>query len=123
MGMELTVTFGKSTPSFEAILTRWKHAGIPIAIRMIDGLPAFPDEIPGDEWNEIRVSTSAGMLTLRRAKDRIMLTVWGNADAELIRHWKISAWACAAAGEGRIATGNGEETPEEYLLSERLFQA
>ncbi len=123
MGMELTVTFSSGTPSWEAIQTRWKQAGIPITIRMIDGLPAFPDEIPSDEWNEVRVSTPAGMHTLRRAKDQISLIVWGNADPELIRHWQISAWACAAAGKGRIITMTGAETPEEYLLSERLFEA
>ncbi len=123
MGMELTATFGGNTPSWQAILTQWQRAGIPVIVRMIDGQLAFPDEIPGDDWKEIRVSTPVGMLTLRRTDQRIASVIWGNADDELVRHWRISAWACASAGAGRIATSTGEESAEEFSRSQRLFEA
>jgi hypothetical protein len=120
--MELTVTFEGKPPSWESILAHWTQACTPIIIRMIDGLPAFPDENPSDNWKEVRVSTSAGMLTLRQATNHIAIVVWGNADPELTRHWKIAAWATAAAGDGKILSGKGSETKEEFLRSEKLFE-
>jgi hypothetical protein len=121
--MELTVNFTSPVPSWTTIQTRWGQAGIPISIRMIDGLPAFPDELPGENWQEVRLSTSAGMLTLRRGEGVISTIVWGNADPELVRHWQISAWVCAAAGDGHITTPDGVLSAEAFLRSARLFEA
>jgi hypothetical protein len=68
-------------------------------VRMIDGLPAFPDEIPEPGWKELRISLSGGMVTLRRETDSVACVVWGNADAALLRSWRVCAWAVAKAGE------------------------
>jgi len=51
---------------------------------MIDGLPAFPDEVPEDGWRELRLGFSAGMVTIRRSASAWECTVWGTADPELL---------------------------------------
>jgi hypothetical protein len=122
MGMELTIKFPSTTPLWEAVRSNLKRAGVPVTIRMIDGLPAFPDEEPTSEWNEVRVSTPAGMLTLRRERNVLWLIVWGNADANLVHHWQILTWACAAAGDGLIDAPGGPQTADQYMQSARLFE-
>ena len=75
MGMERIVTFPGETPSWEAIMREANAAGIVFTVRMIDGLPAFPDEIPEENWNEVRVSASAGKITLRRQPHQLAVVV------------------------------------------------
>jgi hypothetical protein len=62
-------------------------------MRMIDGQLAFPDETPPDDWKELRVSTPAGMITLRRDDEGISLVIWGNADEKLRTVWEQMAGA------------------------------
>ena len=69
---------------------------------MIDGLPAFPDEVPEAGWKELRVGFSSGMVTLRRGPNHLACVVWGNADGELLQCWESLAMACASAGDGTI---------------------
>ena len=54
--------------------------GDPPVVRMIDGLPAFPDEVPPDDWKEIRVGLAGTMVTLRRTVGGIDVVTWGTAD-------------------------------------------
>ena len=100
MGMERTVTFSGSTPSWEAIRTRLSAVGVPVSIRMIDGLPAFPDEEPEGNWQELRVSAPSGMITLRQTPGQIAVVVWGNADENLQRESDLVVQACTAAAHG-----------------------
>jgi hypothetical protein len=66
---------------------------------MIDGELAFPDEEPPQNWRELRLGTADGMMvTVRREGDRVVLVVWGNSDASLIRAW--NALACTFAELG-----------------------
>jgi hypothetical protein len=81
---------------------------------MIDGLPAFPDEEPSDDWKELRLAVSGGMVTIRRGANTIVCVVWGNADAKLNEAWERVVWACAAAGGGAIGTPGGPATAEEF---------
>jgi hypothetical protein len=75
---------------------------------MIDGELAFPDEEPPADWRELRVSTPEGrMVTIRRDSDRVVLVVWGNADAGLVRTWNALTWAFAEACNGQVQPRKG----------------
>ena len=84
---------------------------------MIDGLPAFPNEIPDPCWKELRVATAAGMVTIRREPGTLACVVWGNADPALTAAWRRVVWACAAAGEGTIETAEGPLSPGQFASS------
>ena len=103
MGMERVVTFSGAVPSWPAIRDRLAAAGLAPQMRMIDNLPAFPDDEPEANWQELRLGLAAGMVTLRREQDRIRVIVWGNADTALQREQEIVARACADAGSGLVA--------------------
>jgi hypothetical protein len=85
MGLQRDVTFTGEAPSWEALRDRLAAAGVPVGVRMIDNLPAFPDEVPQQGWRELRLATAHGMVTLRQAAGRLSVVVWGNADRELLR--------------------------------------
>ena len=97
MGMERVVACPTGVPPWAAIRDRLSAAGAAVQMRMIDNLPAFPDEDPPGDWRELRVSLGSGMLTLRRDADRLHVVVWGNADAGLVRDQETLARACAEA--------------------------
>jgi hypothetical protein len=103
MGMERVVTFPGPEPTWPAVRDRIAAAGATVQMRMIDNLPAFPDEEPGPIWRELRVSLGGGMLTIRREAARWSVVVWGNADEALKRDQDLLARACAAASGGVVA--------------------
>ena len=103
MGLQRTVTFATdSRPSWESVVTAFKSLGETPIVRMIDDLPAFPDEIPEPGWRELRISLSGGMVTLRAAPTGWACVIWGNGDPALLRSWDICCRAIAAAGNGTI---------------------
>src|SRR5258708_910977 len=103
MGIEQSVSFtNNAPPSWVALKGFVDQHGYPIQLRMIDGELAFLDEVPTDAWRELRVATPAGMVTLRRDSDRLVLVTWGNADAALLQAWNGLIWAAAAFADGRI---------------------
>jgi hypothetical protein len=102
MGMERLVTFSGAEPSWSSIRARLAAAGSTPQMRMIDNMPAFPDEEPEGSWTELRVSLGGGMVTLRREPGRIRVVVWGNADAGLQRDQETVAQACSDAGGGKV---------------------
>lgn len=60
MGMDRTVRFPCGTiPSWDLIRTQLARLGLDSPLRMIDGLPAFPDEAPEPGWRELRVGVAA----------------------------------------------------------------
>src|SRR5262245_24084745 len=109
MGMEQTVTFrAGSMPSWSAARDLLASRGFPVHVRMIDGELALPDEAPPQNWHELRVGTTEGMMvTIRRDGDRVVLVVWENADASLLQAWNALACAFAEAGKGTIHTADG----------------
>ena len=107
MGIERVIHFAKATPEWHRIAAKCIEIGEPAVLRMIDGLPAFPDEVPESEWQELRLGLAGGMVTLRRVGVSIHCVAWGTAEPTLQQSWDRCVWAVAAAGEGTIALSDG----------------
>jgi hypothetical protein len=120
MGMDLTVRYPAAPPTWPAIRDRLATAQFPVTLAMIDGQLAFPDEEPAADWNELRLRTPLGMVTLRRGADSLVCVVWGNADAGTRQAWHAVAWACATVGGGQIETPTGPLDAEAYVRSAEL---
>jgi hypothetical protein len=115
MGLDCTVRFpGGALPAWEEIKGRLAQVGEPAPLRMIDGMPAFPDETPEEGWRELRVGTAAGMVTIRKAGTSLNCIIWGSADPALLAARDRVAWACAAAAGGSVATASGELSAPEF---------
>jgi hypothetical protein len=98
MGLDITIPWTRPGPSWTRLAAEAQRRGVPLQLRMIDGLPALPGEEPADDWGELRVAAPAGMITLRRVDAGIQLVTWGNADAPLLAARDVLADAIAAAG-------------------------
>lgn len=96
MGVERVIQFPAGVPSWPAIVEKLVASGEQPVLRMIDGLPAFPDETPNPAWRELRVSLRGGMVTLRRDNATIRCVIWGDADEALTASWDA---CCRALGE------------------------
>jgi|SRR5947209_6890058 len=103
MGIERVVTFPGPEPSWPAVRDRIAAGGAAVQMRMIDNTPAFPDEEPEVNWQELRITLGGGMLTIRREPGRLRVVVWGNADEALRRDQEMLAKACAEAGGGTLS--------------------
>jgi len=93
MGMERVVQVANPEPSWSTIRERLVASGVAVQMRMIDNMPAFPDEEPESSWQELRVTLGHGMITIRREPGRFRVIVWGNADAETVRDQELLAAA------------------------------
>ena len=120
MGLDRTIRFPSEPPAWDAIEAQLARIGDAPQLRMIDGLPAFPDEVPEPGWKELRVGFPAGMITLRRGTDALTCVVWGNADDALRHAWNGLCWACAEAGSGLIETPSGSLTSSEFARASAL---
>ena len=109
MGLQRSIYFPtESRPTWDSVVSAFQTcAEIPI-VRMIDDLPAFPDEIPEPGWRELLIGLSGGMVTIRATHSGWDCMIWGNADSALARSWDFACWAIATAGQGRVALGDGE---------------
>ncbi len=120
MGMDQSVTFSAAVPAWDAVQALLSGHGYAVQMRMIDGQLAFPDEAPPESWRELRVGTPQGMVTVRRDGQRLVFVTWGNADAEMRQAWNALTWAFASAGAGRIETGEGSASAEEFRAGAAL---
>jgi hypothetical protein len=121
MGMEQKVAFGASgCPSWSAVEELLKRHSYPVQMRMIDGQLAFPDETAPDAWQELRLGTPAGMITVRRQGDAVLLVTWGNADQAMRLAWNALTWAFAEASQGQVAHAGGLLSAAEYRQQEAL---
>lgn len=102
MGVQRLVTFAAGEPAWPAVAAKLAEAGEVPPIRMIDGLPAFPDEQPADGWREVRLGFAAGMVTVARSPGGWRVTVWGTDDPALLRVQEVTAGAIASSGGGEI---------------------
>lgn len=94
MGVERIVRTTGPT-DWPTVAARLAVAGHPAVVRMIDGLPAFPDEVPEANWQELRLGLPGGMVTVRRIPGGVRLVTWGTDDPALISALDICerAWA------------------------------
>jgi hypothetical protein len=87
--MERVVSTDGQEPDWSTIRARIAACGVALQMRMIDNMPAFPDEGPEPNWQELRVSLGHGMITIRREPGRFRVIVWGNADPETVRDQEL----------------------------------
>lgn len=83
MGIERTIHAPNAPLEWPKLAARLRELGGTPILRMIDGLPAFPDEVPADDWRELRLGLAGGMVTVRRTSDGYSCVTWGTADAAL----------------------------------------
>lgn len=103
MGVQRVVVLPNGEPTFAAVAAKWAESDEPVVVRMIDGLPAFPDEVPADDWRDVRVSVSSGMITIRRQPSGWACVVWGSADSALLAARDRLCEAIATVGDGTIS--------------------
>ncbi len=121
MGMDQKVRFAaEHAPSWPALRDLLASRGLAPQLRMIDGQLAFPDEEPAPDWQELRISTAHGMVTLRREADGIRLVVWGNADPGMRQAWNALTWAVAALSSGTVETVNGPCAADTFARTAQL---
>ena len=100
MGLERIIPLPAGTVlAWERICSSLREAGEVPVVRMIDGLPAFPDETPAEDWKELRLGLSGGMVTLRRTASEISCICWGTDDADLKRSFEKVIRACQFAAD------------------------
>src|SRR5262245_18028745 len=84
MGVQASFRFPSgAVPPWVAIRAALADSGDPPVVRMIDGLPAFPDEVPPEGWTELRIGRGGAMITLLRGGNEIDVVAWGTADTAL----------------------------------------
>jgi hypothetical protein len=84
MGYERSIPIAADrVPDWGTIANQLRQAGDSPVLRMIDGLPAFPDEMPEPNWRELRVGLAGGMITIRRTSDGLSCVSWGTDDPSL----------------------------------------
>ena len=84
MGVERLVRCPAGVPGWATVAARLTAAGHAPAVRMIDGLPAFPDEEPPADWRELRFAVGGCMVTVHRAAGGVRLVTWGTGDPALL---------------------------------------
>lgn len=102
MGLQIEVKFPDALPGFPPVREKLAELGFEFILRMVDGELVFPTDPVPAHWVDLRLSTPAGPLTLRRAEQTLVLVTWGNADDRLLRWMYALAWALADAGSGQI---------------------
>jgi len=117
VGVERVIRFSGELPDWPVVATRLAEAGETPVVRMIDGQPAFPDEVPELGWRELRVGLSGGMITLRRDGSEVRVVTWGASDLALTRSWDRLCWAVAAASSGILLTADGPQDAEAFRMA------
>ena len=101
-GSPLAAAFAGPPPSWPAVRDLLARRGLTMKMRMIDGMPSFPDEEPPEGWQEIRMAAADGMVTIRRDGNRLAFVTWGNASRRVLQAANALAWAFAETGSGMI---------------------
>ena len=119
--MEHVIRFpGGSPPPVGPVLAHLAECHFPVQVRMIDGELTGPGERVPDRWQEVRLGTPGGMVTIIRRDDGVAVVTWGNADEAMQSAWNAVAWAFAATGGGQILGLAGPVSPEGFRVSASL---
>ena len=108
MGMQQSILFEGDLPNYEAVRDLLEGKGFTLQMAIIDGELSFPDELPGPEWNELRVKSPNGMITIRRSGNTMDTVTWENADGPMLKAWNAITWALASVGNGRVFCTAGD---------------
>jgi hypothetical protein len=118
--MDRTVSFAGAVPTWAEVYDLLARRGFPVQTRMIDGQLSFPDEVPPENWRELRVGTPQGMVTVSREEHVVKFVTWGNADAALRQAWNAVTWAFAEAGSGIVQTETGPVSAADFREREEM---
>ena len=95
-----------------------------LALRMVDNLPAFPDEAVPDEFQEIRLAGPSGMISVRSGPQGLTLVVWGNAEEALRAALAKLAGRLAELSSGTVlAAGRTWQVAEWLAVGAPLVEA
>lgn len=115
MGLQTDVVLPEGAAlDWAAVQAKLNAIGVAASVKMIDNLPAFPDEVPEPGWNDLRLGLTAGMVTLRRTSEGVSAITWGSADVALNRARDAVAWAVAAVCGGSIREGGTTVTADAF---------
>jgi hypothetical protein len=112
--MDRTVSYAGAVPTWAEVYDLLARRGFPVQTRMIDGQLAFPDEVPPEQWKELRIGTPQGMVTVSREEHIVKCVTWGNADAALRQAWNALTWAFAEVGSGVVQAETGPLSPADF---------
>lgn len=121
MGIERVVRLpSDAVPEWPSVALRLAEVGERPALRMIDNLPAFPDEAPPPGWRELRIVLAGGMVTIRRDSSSVRCIIWGTSDPRLARSRDACCWALAVAAGGVIEVATGKMRAADEFRAEFL---
>ena len=121
MGLAQRVDFESGRfPDWQAVADLLAGKQYPVQVRMIDGELSLPEELPSGTWQELRVGTPAGMVTIRREEAGVQFVIWGNAAPALQQASNALAWAFAERGSGIVETADGCLRPTEFARKAEL---
>ena len=91
MGLEVVVPWGSPEAGVASaapchlppLLAKLAADGLPAAVAMLDGDLHMPLAPLPDDWRDVRLKTTAGMITLTRKPGAIAVVVMANADDAL----------------------------------------
>ncbi|MFM7111651.1 MAG: hypothetical protein ACKO26_10955 [Planctomycetota bacterium] len=75
-------------------------------LRLVDGLPAFPDEAVPEEFNEIRLGLGGNMVTVKAVASGLSLVTWSGISTEFHDAVLRLAEALAKEANGRVEMGS-----------------
>ena len=78
--MGLTISVEAKVTDLKTILERLPGS----ALLMVDNQLVSPKVAPPSTWQDVRLKTPAGTVTLKKQGDQVSLTIFGNADEALI---------------------------------------
>lgn len=82
MGLEISVSRNGPCP-LSALLDRLAETGIPSVIVMVDNVLQAPGAPPPAVWQDVRLKTPAGVVTLVKRDGGVGVVVFGNASVGL----------------------------------------
>ncbi len=107
-------------PAFVVALAEYRLAPV---VRMIDGLPAFPDEIPGEGWREVRVSAADGMITIHASPTGYRFTIWNDTASSFVNAWQTLVYVAAQQIGGSVVLGDARVSPEKFAQLHQLAKS
>ncbi len=118
MGVERTILHEPDLlPDWAVVRGLLIANGETATIRMIDGLPAFPDEIPDATWHELRVGLTGGMVTVKRRVGQLLCVTWGTGEPALVRSWNLLNYCLTKATHGTIQMETGPVNADDFAKS------